>query len=379
MSDDPRVLQFRRGSVPPSERAPWQSHETPPQGHPALDEGEGFDGSVESADLETASPSLSEGAARSDDAALSDEAPDSVAPPTFGSMDRPDVAAPTLLRRRAKNRGADEVSSVVPFRRRSRERRVRRLRRHPLVRWSVPALLAVLIVGIPVATFFWFAHSPRFALGYHEVSYEGAHRVENAWVDRALQPFYGENLWLLPLDEVKTSLLRHPWIADVGLRKRPPNDLILEVVERQERALVASEGRLFFVDAEGRRIVPLEGPWRRPGTDLPILSGGNGSETSIAAAVEMLDEIEAVAPSWSAGLSEIEILSERDFRVHTVDLPFPLLVRKSTLEHRARRLQQLLPSILERYDAVAAVDLRFVRRIIIEPAGREAFRSRASA
>lgn len=348
MSDDPRVLQFRRDSVPPSERAPWEAQLTPPEGVPALED--------PSADPSEAS---------------------------FGPMEQDDVRTPTLLRRRTvERRGsapADEAPPVVPFRRRSRERRVRRLRRHPLVRWSVPALLALLIVGIPVATVAWFVNSPRFALRHHEVSYEGAQRVDDVWVENALRPFYGENLWLLSLDQVEASLRRHPWIADVGLRKQPPNDLVLKVVERQERALLSSEGRLFFVDAQGRRIVPLEGRWRRPGTDLPILSGGNGDPISVAAAVEMLDEIESVAPPWSAGLSEIEILGDRDYRVHTVDLPFPLLVRKSTLEQRARRLQQLLPRILERYDAVAAVDLRFSRRIIIEPAGRGPLGPRTSA
>lgn len=369
MSDDSRILRFRSGSVPPSERAPWELRDTPPlPGIPQLDAPD----AEEKADSRPASASPSAPGA-DNDGETGDEAETGAETGPGSGLD-----APAFYRRRQATTTADG-STVLPFRRRDRERRVRRLRRHPLVRWSVPAVLALLIVSAPLAAVSWFAQSPRFALGHHDLAFEGAHRVDPAWVDEALQPFHGRNLWLLSLGDVERALERHPWIADVGLRKRPPNDLAVRIIERQERALVREGSRLVFVDADGRGIVPLDGRWRRPGIDLPILSGGNGSEASIAAAIALLDEIETVSPPWSAGLSEIEILSERDYRVHTVDLPFPLLVRKDTLEQRARRLQQLLPRILERFDAVAAVDLRFSRRIIIEPAGRQPLGRRASA
>ena len=88
---------------------------------------------------------------------------------------------------------------------------------------------------------------------------------------------------------------------------------------------------------------------------------------SPAAGIALVREIEVVRPPWSAGLSEIEILGENDFRVHTTSLPFPLLIRAGTLEQKTRLLEELLPQLAGRYGNLAAVDLRFNRRIIVKP------------
>ena len=53
--------------------------------------------------------------------------------------------------------------------------------------------------------------------------------------------------------------------------------------------------------------------------------------------------------------------------------PFPLLVRAGTLAGRIRQLESLVPQIVARYGAVAAVDLRFPLRIIVQPAEANAF------
>ena len=74
---------------------------------------------------------------------------------------------------------------------------------------------------------------------------------------------------------------------------------------------------------------------------------------------------------WHRGLSEIDILGRQDFKIFTTDLPFPLLVRGGTVEHKARRLKTLLPQIVDRYGPEAQVDLRFARRIIVQPGHRE--------
>ncbi|MCG8459942.1 MAG: FtsQ-type POTRA domain-containing protein [Holophagales bacterium] len=353
MADDPRILQFRRQSEPPSERAAWiaQAEAAPPEEAP----GRSTEPSPEPRQASGRSPS---GA--------------------FPLASPGDVQTPTLLRRRRTEQPPS--SPVLPFRRR-RGRRVRRLRRNPFVRIAWPLFLAIAIVGTPVALMLWFAHSPLFALRGIEASVEEGGRVTQEWVEKALRPYQGENVWLVSLDEMALSLARHPWVADIGLRKRPPNDLVVRVVERREVALLrtgipagTSDGKvgaLVFLDGSGRPIAPLSTPWQRPGIDLPIISGGSGTVAGIASAVGLLREIEAAAPPWIQGLSEIEILSDTDYRVHTADLPFPLLLRAGTVDDKNRRLEQLLPRIAERFDAIAAVDLRFSRRIIIERAARD--------
>ena len=268
--------------------------------------------------------------------------------------------------------GESRLPKVLPFRRRDRERRVPRLRRHPLLRWLRPLAVAMVILAMPLSVLAWFLASPSFALRAVAVEPSALGRVDADWVRSALGSFEGANIWLLPLARVEAVLKRHPWVGDVSLRKLPPDGLAVQIVERREAALYRSDEGLIYVDAEGRRIAPWQSV--RGTGDLPILSG-RGDEARLAGAVALMQEIYSAAPPWAPGLSEVEILSELDYRLHTRDLPFPLLVRAGTVGAKAHHLQAILPRILDRFETVKAVDLRFARRIIIEPVAQDPRRS----
>ena len=298
-------------------------------------------------------------------AANSSVAPSQVASPTEqGALSD----APTPMRgkhaKRLAGEDGDSAGAVLPFRRRARSRRIRRLRRHPLVRLVRPMVMATVIVSVPVAIVWWFLTTPSFALAGLEVETRPPARVPPAWVEQALRPYAGSNLWLLPLDRVEQRLVEHPWIADVSLRKRLPATLVVHTVERREAALYRSTSGLVFIDDAGQRIHGVDPSRPDGGLDLPILSG---SETSLPAALSVLSEVLEADPLWADGLSEIEILSDDDFRLYSTALPFPLVVRSGTVAEKSRYLKALLPRLLDRFETIDAVDLRFRERIIIEP------------
>jgi cell division protein FtsQ len=251
--------------------------------------------------------------------------------------------------------------NVLPFRRR-RDRTVRPRRRHPLRRLVRPLLLAFAIVGTPAAVVTWFLTSPRFAL--QQVSIATGERVTEEWVRQSLRPYAGDNLLQLPLDEVARTLEQHPWVASVDARKELPAKLAVNVVERREVALLRDGRELHYLDAGGRTIAPFEPV--DGNADLPIVTvGAAGGHPGAATA--LLGELAGAVPEWYGGLSEIEVLGDEDFRIFTTAVPFPLLVRSGTLEEKARQLEEVLPQILARYGSVAAIDLRFARRIIVQP------------
>lgn len=253
-------------------------------------------------------------------------------------------------------------SRVLPFRR-PRNRNVRRRRRSPWFRWLRPLAAALMIVGLPAAFAAWLLYGASFAFTGLEVDTPPTGRVAKSWVHKALAPYGGQNLWRLDLNELEESLVAHPWIAEVGLRKRPPSTLEVRLVERREAALYRGDAGLVWIDFAGRPIEPVDLSRPDPGLDLPILSG---SLEAVPAALTLLEEIHEAGQGWSEGLSEIEILGQRDFRVYTTSLPFPLVVRTGSLHEKARQLRALLPRLVERFDTIDAVDLRFARRIIIQ-------------
>jgi cell division protein FtsQ len=250
---------------------------------------------------------------------------------------------------------------VLPFRRRSSAVRVRR--RNPWLALAGPVARAALAVALPAAVGLWLFVSPTFALARIEVT--GNQRVPAAEIERTLAPFRGENLLRLPLESLERALASHPWIAAATLEKRLPDRLRLAVVERRPAALERTGGGLVVLDADGRRIAP----WSPEvgGGELLLVSVGAASAVDLRGALEIAAELERAAPDWAATLSEVEALSEEDFRLWLGALPFPLLVRGGTLAERLPALRELLPELSRRYPALAAVDLRFDRRIVFRP------------
>lgn len=109
--------------------------------------------------------------------------------------------------------------------------------------------------------------SERFALRKLEAS--GLERVAQASLQAKLAPFMGENLLVLDLDAVASSLESLSWVDRVELSRRLPDGLRIDVTEHEAVALV-SLGELYDVDAAGeifRAHLPDEP------VDLPVITG----------------------------------------------------------------------------------------------------------
>jgi cell division protein FtsQ len=254
-----------------------------------------------------------------------------------------------------------QEAKVLPFRRAKGGVRVRRRRIWPALLGLVAQALAV--VGAPVALAFWLLASPSFALARVEV--EGNRHVDPAWVEKALAPMAGENLLRLSLPAVERVLAANPWVESVTISKRLPNRLHLAIAERRPAALLRTAQGLVVLDARGRTIAPYE-PGRVEG-DLLLVSVGAASSVDLAGAIAIADELRRAAPDWASSLSEVEALSEDDFRLYLGALPFPVAVRAGTLAARLPTLRALLPELERRYPAIDGVDLRFDRRIVFQP------------
>lgn len=262
----------------------------------------------------------------------------------------------------------DSGARVLDFKRRSAP--PRRKRRNPFLVLLKPLAAALLLVALPGGLAAWVLTSPFFQLREVVVS-GGSQRVPADWVAGSLAPLEGQNLVRLRLEEIAERLRRNPWIDSVELRKELPGLLRVQVSERRPVALLYSEGRLVYADTAGRPIVPVASMGEAHQTGLlevrfahPVSAGGDG----MASALEVAAELGRVRPDWAGALSRIEVLGEEDYRLHTRALPFPLLVTRGQVGPKIRRLEKLLPELERRYPAIAAVDLRFSRRIVVQPA-----------
>jgi cell division septal protein FtsQ len=247
-------------------------------------------------------------------------------------------------------------------------------RRRPSLLLSLvrPLSVALVLVALPMGLTIWVLTSRRFQL--HDVLVEGkGHRVTADWVVRALTPYQGDGLVLLPLGQVAARLHRNPWVDTVEVEKELPDVLRVAFTERRPVALLLRDGQLAYADAEGRPIAPLgsrEEAEKARQDGLLVVSFAHPLLLSagVGRAIAVAGELGRAEPDWAAALSRIEVLGEEDFRLHTAALPFPLLVRSGEVSEKVVRLAHLLPELTQRYPGIEAVDLRFSRRIVVQPA-----------
>ncbi len=283
-------------------------------------------------------------------------------------------------------------ANVIPFRRPlGPPRRKRKSLWRKLIR---PLGSALAILGVPLVGGLWVASAPQFALS--EIAIEGAGRVSESWIRAQLAPLVGRNLPLLPLSAAAERLSGHPWVDSLEIAKELPGRLRVRVAERTPAVFLRSAGHLYWADATGRSIAPLsaaeearenarkqaltqpnDGP-RRPGGES---KGGDGFlvvsfaapvRNGVARALRVAAELGRANPDWAARLTEIEVLGEEDFRLRIGVLPFPVLVRDGDVIDKVHRLEKLLPRLAEQYAELAAVDLRFSHRIVVQPAAEGA-------
>jgi cell division septal protein FtsQ len=262
---------------------------------------------------------------------------------------------------------------VLDFRRRGTP--PRRKRRNVLWTLAKPLAVALALVGLPAGIVTWVLTAPLFGLSDIQVSEAAgtiAHRISKESVHQALAPLRGKNLVRLSLAEAADRVERNPWIASVEMAKELPGRLHVKVAERRPVALLLLGGGLVYADSEGKAIAPVTTPAEleeaRSAGLLVVSFVRQPHKEGVGSALRAAADLGRAQPTWAAKLSRIEVLGEEDFRLHTDALPFPLLVRSGQVKPKVERLVELLPELSRRYVRIEAVDLRFSRRIVVQPA-----------
>ena len=236
---------------------------------------------------------------------------------------------------------------------------------------AAAALRALLVVALPVGVVVWLLYSPYFLI--REVKVDAGARVSAAWMQENLQPLVGRHVLAVSLEGVRRRLSAHPWVASVELRRELPDRLRVSVVERQPVALLQTKDGLLFLDGEGLTIAPV------PSTAAGDVAGAARASTllvlryrfpgpvPVQPALDLVAELRRAHPAWGVGVREVEILGEREYRVTTAALPYPLLLEAGTVGAAVTNLQLMLPEIERRVPAVGEADLRSPRRLVIRP------------
>jgi cell division protein FtsQ len=154
---------------------------------------------------------------------------------------------------------------------------------------------AVVLVLLVVLT----AYSPLLAV--RTITVEGASRVDADAVSAALDDQLGRPLTLVDFAEVKQTLETFPLIQSYVTEARPPDTLVVRIVERRPVVTVAAGDTFDLVDAAG--VVVETTPARVPGYPIidtaatPVDSPGfaAASQVLLALTPEFLAQVDSVA------------------------------------------------------------------------------------
>lgn len=170
--------------------------------------------------------------------------------------------------------GVRDVWAAARARRRALRREVRRFtvrQRRRRYAW-LGALAAVVLVGLGA---FATAYSPLFAVS--KITVLGTDRLAPAAVEQALSGEMGTPLALVDSSAVKAALVAFPLVESYSIEARPPQELVVRIVERTPVGVVKTKAGASLVDAAGVVLgTTKEAPKGYPVIDA---AGGAGSRT----------------------------------------------------------------------------------------------------
>jgi cell division protein FtsQ len=192
------------------------------------------------------------------------------------------------------------------------------------------------------------------------VEVKGNQLLSEGEVRELLGPAVGENILSLDLEALTKRLRTSPWVASTAVRRRLPDALVVEIVERVPLAL-AEVDRLYLMDGEGT-LIDIFGP-RTAQFDLPIVRGlqdkDAGTRRSLAErAGTLLMDLGPLARE----LSEVQPQADGLMRV-VLRTGEVLLLGEPPYRQRLQTFLSLRQALLERSPQAELFDLRFKNRI----------------
>jgi cell division protein FtsQ len=218
------------------------------------------------------------------------------------------------------------------------------------------------------------AESPRFQLRALEVSGHGTLRGQQVLAASGLGP--GDNVFAVDLEQVRRNIQTLPWVRSVWLRRRPPDRLVVRLVERRRVAWV-DVGGLYGVDEEG---VILPGPREDVDSfaklDLPVVSGldcgpdslGPGARVPDLRLVPLLEWwqcLSSVAPALSRNVSQLQPLGADAVRLRLVGDGLEVRLPRVCAADRVRTLEEVIRRVYREVPEPASIDLRYAGQAVV--------------
>ncbi|HEX9445928.1 MAG TPA: FtsQ-type POTRA domain-containing protein [Candidatus Binatia bacterium] len=176
----------------------------------------------------------------------------------------------------------------------------------------------------------------------------------------------GMSIWRVDPAAIEQKIARHPWVKQVLVRREFPRRVVIEVEEREAKA-IAALGKLYYVDRDGFIFKPVEEGER---TDLPMLTGLKQADLKYPASFATRQRIQEalrlsdLMAKDPFALSEIRFLPGEGLVVYPVGYRVALSMGSGNWEDKLRRLQRVLALWKGSEERLAVLDLSFRDQVV---------------
>jgi cell division protein FtsQ len=216
---------------------------------------------------------------------------------------------------------------------------------------------------------------PRFRIaGAADIQASGLTEVSRSEMLPVFGEDIGRNVFFVPLDERRKELESIPWIERATVMRVLPDQLRVNVVERQPVAFTRQGQQIGLVDANGVLLSMPASAMAAHHYSFPVITGIDGGDPAtsrrarMAVYQRMMSDLDSTGQRYSQQISEIDLTDPEDARVLMPEQGADILAHFGE-DHFLERYQRYKAHIAEwrqQYPHLAAVDLRYDQQVVLQ-------------
>jgi cell division protein FtsQ len=235
----------------------------------------------------------------------------------------------------------------------------------------------ILCAGVVFTLFAWREHvastfaagvsfifdNPYFAV--REIQVRGGAKVGGNQIIAMAGLRHGMNLWNIEPAAIEKKIDKHPWVRRVLVRREFPRRVVIEVEERQPKAIVAI-GKLYYIDADGvlfKEVAPGEN------VQFPMLTGLRADELrradpAVKRRIQDALRVGDLMAKDAHALSEIHFDAPDRLVLYTMAHPVALHMGWGDWEEKLKRLDRVLTLWRGKEEKLSSLDVSFRDQVV---------------
>jgi cell division protein FtsQ len=247
------------------------------------------------------------------------------------------------------------------------------------LRWAVIVLAILAVCGTAAAyTYRYGTHSWRFRLdSSDDIQTAGNQHVTRGQLLQVLGSDIGRNIFRVPLEDRRRQIEDIPWVGSASVMRLWPNQLRVQITEREPLAYVRVGSKIALIDSTG--VIMDVPPRTKLSYSFPVIIGMSDNEPLSTRTARMnlyaklVRELDANGANYSKDLSEVDLSDPEDVKVTVEDAGGALVIHlgSSDFLDRFRIYVRHINDWRQQFQRLNSVDLRFNGQIIVNPDTRD--------